>query len=260
MSAPHLSDRLRELTRPTGTEELMDVSFPAPRFRIPVAPAAVLGVVLILGLVVWVGCSALRDDPAEEAHLAWEEGGPEIEESNLALSAHPAEAGGAEATTTDQAAPTTGPVVVSVVGKVARPGLVTLEPGARVADALAAAGPLPEADLAQVNHAQVLQDAQQIHVVGPGETPVEPGGLQGGEGGSGGASTDGSSEAAGGAVNINTASASELQTLSGVGEVTAAAIVDYRDSIGGFSAVDQLLEVSGIGPAKFAQLEGQVTV
>lgn len=238
----------------------MDVSFPAPRFRIPVAPAAVLGVVLILGLVVWVGCSALRDDPAEEAHLAWEEGGPEIEESNLALSAHPAEAGGAEATTTDQAAPTTGPVVVSVVGKVARPGLVTLEPGARVADALAAAGPLPEADLAQVNHAQVLQDAQQIHVVGPGETPVEPGGLQGGEGGSGGASTDGSSEAAGGAVNINTASASELQTLSGVGEVTAAAIVDYRDSIGGFSAVDQLLEVSGIGPAKFAQLEGQVTV
>ncbi|WP_290222849.1 ComEA family DNA-binding protein [Corynebacterium confusum] len=258
MSAPHLSDRLKELTRPTGAEELMDVSFPAPRFRIPVAPAAVLGVFLILGLVVWVGCTALRDDPAEEAHLAWQEGGPEIEESNLALSGHPAEAGGAGVTATEQAAPTTGPVVVSVVGKVARPGLVTLDPGARVADALAAAGPLPEADLAQVNHAQVLQDAQQIHVVAPGETPVEPGGLQGGEGGSGGG--DGTSENSDSTVNINTASASELQSLSGVGEVTAAAIVDYRDSIGGFSAVDQLLEVSGIGPAKFAQLEGQVTV
>ena len=133
-------------------------------------------------------------------------------------------------------------------------------PGAGGGGALAAAGPLPEADLAQVNHAQVLQDAQQIHVVGPDETPVEPGGLQGGEGTGDGGGGGGSSGAAGGAVNINTASASELQSLSGVGEVTAAAIVDYRDSIGGFSAVDQLLEVSGIGPAKFAQLEGQVTV
>ena len=149
----------------------------------------------------------------------------------------PPTAGGA-AGTGATAAPAT--VVVSVVGRVGRPGLVTLPEGARVADALEAAGGLlPGVDAAGVNLAALLTDGQQVAVGVPGAgAPAAPG--QGPEAAAG---------AAGAAVNINTAAVGELDALPGVGPVLAQRIVEHRERNGPFGAVADLQDVTGIGPA-----------
>ena len=124
----------------------------------------------------------------------------------------------------------------------------TLEPGARVADALDAAQPLPGADTIALNHAQRLSDGQQLHILPSGAAPPPaPAGANPGGSGSGSSG-----------VSLNSATAEELTELKGVGEVTAQAIVAYREEHGGFKDVEELLEVSGIGPAKLAQLKDQV--
>jgi competence protein ComEA len=152
-----------------------------------------------------------------------------------------------------EAAQTSSTVVVSVVGQVRRPGLVTLASGARVADALQAAGGLmPGADAASVNLAAVVADGQQIAVGVPG-TGVSPG-----TGGAAGASAGPSGPAA--RVNLNTATAADLDALPGIGPVLAQRIVDYRDQQGRFTSVDQLDDVPGIGPAIAEQLAKLVTV
>jgi competence protein ComEA len=138
-------------------------------------------------------------------------------------------------------------VVVSVVGQVAAPGLVTLPAGSRVADALAAAGGLlPDADPAAVNAAAVLSDGQQIAVGVPGAAPP-----------AGGAS---SGAAGGGPLDLNSATVADLDALPGIGPVLAQRIVDHRTAHGPFSSVDQLDDVSGIGPAIFADLVDRVRV
>ena len=147
---------------------------------------------------------------------------------------------------TSSAAEPPGEIVVSVVGAVAHPGLTTLAPGARAADALAQAGPLPEAELLGINQAQKLNDGVQIVVPKQGEAVPAPAGNPGGGSGAGG-----------GKVSLNTATAADLIALSGVGEKTAAAIIAHRDSIGGYTSVEQLKDV---GPAKYAELEKQVTL
>jgi competence protein ComEA len=145
-------------------------------------------------------------------------------------------------------APTAAALVVSVVGRVHHPGLVTLGPGARVADAVAAAGGLlPGADPASVNLAALVTDGQQIAVGVPG-APTDPGGA--GSSGTGAA----------GPVNLNSATAADLDGLPGIGPVLAQRIVDYRSQQGSFTSVDQLDDVPGIGPALFAQLRTRVTV
>ncbi|MGK5113339.1 MULTISPECIES: ComEA family DNA-binding protein [unclassified Geodermatophilus] len=137
-------------------------------------------------------------------------------------------------------------VVVSVVGLVARPGLVTLPEGARVADALAAAGGLlPDADAASVNLAAVVADGQQIAVGVPGATP-----------GTGAAA----GPAGTGLVDLNRATTADLDALPGIGPVLAQRIVDHRDQQGPFRSVEQLDDVPGIGPAIFAELAELVTV
>jgi competence protein ComEA len=144
---------------------------------------------------------------------------------------------------------TTGTVVVSVVGQVAAPGLVTLPAGSRVADALAAAGGLlPEADPASVNGAAVLSDGAQIAVGVPGAAPPSVGG----------ATSPGAP--AGGLLDLNAATAAELDALPGIGPVLAQRIVDHRTAHGPFTSVDQLDDVSGIGPAIFADLAQRVRV
>lgn len=161
------------------------------------------------------------------------------------------------------AAPHTGPagppgeLVVSVVGKVTEPGLVQVADGARVADAIeAAGGPLPGTDLIALNLARRLADGEQL-VVGVDPPPGQP--LAGG---AAGAPAAGAPAAGAGSeqVNLNTATLDELDTLPGIGPVTAQNILDWRATNGRFSSVDQLLEVSGIGDAKMAQLEGLVRV
>lgn len=167
------------------------------------------------------------------------------------------------------------PVVVAVVGMVARSGLVTLAPGARVADALdRAGGVLDGGDSDGLNLARRVADGEQILVgvapgpegplgprsgiVGPGtdSQPSAPGAPQAPPAQSGGADAAGSP----GLVNINTADASALDGLPGVGPVTAASILAWRDANGPFGSVDQLAEVDGIGPATLARLRPLVTV
>jgi len=150
-----------------------------------------------------------------------------------------------------EVAETSSTVVVSVVGPVARPGLVTLPSGARVAAAIKAAGGLlPDADPASVNLAAVVADGQQIAVGVPGASGSAPGG---------GAAAS-SASGAGGLVDLNAAGAADLDALPGIGPVLAQRIVDYRTRNGPFTSVDQLDDVPGIGPAIFAQLTSLVTV
>ncbi|GAY12094.1 comE operon protein 1, putative [Pseudonocardia sp. N23] len=143
-----------------------------------------------------------------------------------------------------------GQIVVSVVGTVARPGLVRVPGGARVADVVdAAGGVLPGTEVAGLNLARRVSDGEQV-VVGaaapdavarPGTAPPEP-------------ATGTGTGAAGGKVDLNSASVAQLDGLPGVGPVTAQRIVDWRTRNGRFSRVDQLREIDGIGERKYAQL------
>jgi competence protein ComEA len=159
--------------------------------------------------------------------------------------------GGASTTT----APTE--VVVHVAGAVVSPGVRRLPPGSRVTDALdAAGGALPGADLPRINLAAPLVDGQQVYVPKPGEeVPVAAGaGLPSGTGDAGGGPVPGVP------VDLNTATAEQLDTLPGVGPATAAAIIAHREQHGPFTSVDQLLDVRGIGEAKLEQLRDLVSV
>jgi competence protein ComEA len=135
-------------------------------------------------------------------------------------------------------------VVVHVVGQVGRPGLVTLPVGARVAEAIEAAGGAGvEADLSSVNLARIVTDGEQILVPRPGEVPPEA------------ASAPGSDP-----VDLNAASPATLETLPRIGPVLAQRIVDWRTDHGRFTSVDELAEVSGIGPALLDGVRDLVTV
>ncbi|WP_409328976.1 ComEA family DNA-binding protein [Trujillonella humicola] len=143
------------------------------------------------------------------------------------------------------AADTSSTVTVSVVGQVARPGLVVLPQGARIADAIAAAGGLlPDADPSAVNLAAVVSDGQQIAVAVPG-APAPAGAPP---------------TAPSGRVSLNTAGVAELDALPGIGPVLAQRIVDHRTTNGPFTAIEQLEDVPGIGPVVFDELADLVTV
>jgi competence protein ComEA len=143
-------------------------------------------------------------------------------------------------------------IVVAVVGRVRRPGLLTLPTGARVDDALRkAGGVLPGVDTTSLNLARVLHDGEQITVGGtaapaaPSATPVL------------GGSDD---ETTAGPVNLNAATAADLDALPGVGPVIAQRIVDYRAQHGMFTSVDQLGDVAGIGDSTLERLRPLVTI
>lgn len=153
--------------------------------------------------------------------------------------------------------PPAGPVVVSVVGLVHQPGLVTLDAGARIADALTAAGgPLDGADLVGLNMARRVDDGEQI-VVGLAAPPGAPG-MRSSVTTPTGTTAGATGAATPAVVNLNTATVEELDALPGVGPVTAAAIVAWRTANGRFANVDQLGEVDGIGPARLEKLRALV--
>ena len=198
--------------------------------------AAGLLAALLLGGWTWLDRPAVEPAPPAVASSA-----PSAAGSPAAVSP----AGGPPA---GEAADAQPPVVVSVVGLVARPGLVTLPPGARVADAVAAAGGLlPEADPASVNLAAVVADGEQVAVGVPGA-----------------ATGPASAPAAGGGpsepVDLNAATVADLDALPGIGPVLAQRIVDHRESAGRFTSVEQLDDVPGIGPAIYADLADRVRV
>jgi competence protein ComEA len=152
---------------------------------------------------------------------------------------------------------TTAEVVVHVVGQVRRPGLVRLPPGARVADAIAAAGGAkPSADLSGLNLARVLVDGEQVQVLRPGQAPLAGASASGTAGGSGAAG----SGASGALVSLNTADLAALDTLPGVGPVLAQRILDWRAEHGRFTSVEELGEVTGIGDKLYAQIRPKVTL
>ena len=159
------------------------------------------------------------------------------------------------------------PVVVSVVGLVHAPGLVTLAPGARIADALlAAGGAVNGADTIGLNMARPVGDGEQI-VVGLAPAPGQPAAL-GSSVASGTSPVPGARGPASGtvkpkageALDLNTATVEQLDGLPGVGPVTAAAIVAWRQANGKFTSVDQLADVDGIGPARLEKLRPLVRV
>ena len=155
---------------------------------------------------------------------------------------------------------------IHVVGAVRSPGVVTVAPGARVEDAVKAAGGLKGADASGINLARPLADGEQVIVPRPGETPpvpsppAAPAGGQPASGGAGNTSGTSGASAASALVNLNTADAAALDTLPGVGPVLAQRILDWRTEHGRFSSVDELGEVSGIGDKALERLRSKVTV
>lgn len=164
------------------------------------------------------------------------------------------------------AAPTQGQtastVTVHVDGAVREPGVVSLAPTARVADAVeAAGGTTGKADTREVNLARPVADGEKIYVPVEGEEAPEVAALSGSDaGGADGAADDSGGGSGAGPINLNTATQSELETLSGVGPVTAERILAWREENGQFTSVDELIEVSGIGEKTLETLRPQVTV
>ena len=148
-------------------------------------------------------------------------------------------------------------VYVDVDGAVVRPGVYRLKEGARVSQALDAAGGLTvEADVTGLNRASKITDGQKIYVptVGEQQAAAAVGGAE-----SSAATTPGAGSSSG-LVNINTASAAELQTLSGIGPSMAQSIIDERTKNGAFASVDDLMRVSGIGEKKLAKIKDCICV
>ena len=245
-----------------------------PRRRFAVAPAGAIALILV-GVIACVaaGFGLLRSDDVVPTVAFPASAGPSASVPSDA--AAPSVTAPAMPST---AAPSAAPaqIVVSVVGLVRKPGLVRLAPRSRVADALSSAGGAREgADTTSLNLAQVLGDGDQVLVgyaskdgnaslrsavvAGVGKSDSSP--ATAGDTSQSGTGTTGpgSSNSTGGKVDLNTASAEQLDALPGVGPVTAKAIIDWRSQHGKFTSVDQLGEVDGIGPARLAKLRDLVT-
>jgi competence protein ComEA len=197
-------------------------------------------------------------------------GAPPVESSLPAAEATSAAPTGGATTVAAAVTTSTTPsdVVVQAAGAVAAPGVYELPVGARVDDLVKAAGGLTDrADADRVNLAAPVSDGERVWVPAQGEDAV-PDVVAGMAGGAGSGSSAAGGAGAGGAspavpsspVDLNSATAEELDALPGVGPATATAILAYRDEHGRFSSVDELLEVRGIGEAKLDQLRSLVRV
>jgi len=168
-----------------------------------------------------------------------------------------------------QPAPTKAPIAVHVIGAVPRPGLYEFAEGARVQDAIdAAGGMLAEASLDALNLAALLEDGQKLvipyqdgrEVSTEGETVELPSAEESDPMLSEAPAEPGAEESGIELVNINTASLDELNSLPGIGPTIAQRIIDYREANGLFSTIEDLMNVSGIGPSTFEELKDLITV
>ncbi|WP_102510450.1 helix-hairpin-helix domain-containing protein [Sanguibacter massiliensis] len=240
-----VAGRTGRTPRPQPADHL-DPGEPVARGRTSWAVTArsvVVGVVVVAVLAVALVVRALGSTPGEVVPLP--AAGP------AALSPDSSPAGPTDEHPAPTPTPTPAPasvqgLVVHVVGRVARPGVVTLAAGARVADAVEAAGGLRrDADVTHVNLARPVADGEQILVPRRGEDPPPP---------SPGTST------VPGKVDLNAADVAALDALPGIGPVLAQRIVDHREQHGPFPDVASLSDVSGIGPALERKLADLVTV
>jgi competence protein ComEA len=239
---------------------------PAPLFQSRVTPArrAVVGFVAlalavgaILGVRLAMAAAAARPTPVGSGSS----GSSSVRSS--AAPASPATHGPNAAATTSSpltSGPTAAPggvssLLVHVAGRVRHPGVVRLAAGARVQDALrAAGGALPGSDLVGINLAQLLSDGEQVLVARAGRgSTVSTGGSGGAATGESGAGATGSAT-----VDLNTGDVSALDGLPGVGPVLAQRIVDWRTAHGRFTSIDELDEVSGIGDKLMAEIRPHV--
>ena len=151
-------------------------------------------------------------------------------------------------------APTAQPIVVHVVGAVPRPGVYEFPKGARVRDAiLAAGGLLTDADVGIINMAALLQDGQRLEIPSLSGTPGTPSAVT-----TPAAGTPSVSD--GDLVNINTATLDQLDALPGIGLITAQKIIDYRTVHGPFQRIEDIKNVPNIGPVTFDKIKALITV
>ncbi|MGF0117272.1 ComEA family DNA-binding protein [Promicromonospora sp. Marseille-Q5078] len=225
------------------------------RWSLGLRAAVVAAVVVLLVAVVAAVVATARPD--DVITLAGSEASP------ASAASGPAPSDPSSAPEPEPAASAAGVVVVHVVGEVREPGLVTVPTGARVADAVAAAGGVTKrADAAALNLARAVVDGEQIRVPRPGELPPEGDGAATPDGttddGVAGGADAGSADPSGGQVDLNTAATAELEELPGIGPALAGRIIAWRDENGPFTSVDELDEVSGIGPSVLEQVRDLV--
>ena len=196
----------------------------------------VLGVVVVAVIV--SGALMLRNQPAVIAPPASEESSGSSPPAGAAM-------------------PSPSPsLLVDVSGSVKHPGVYGVDDGARIQDAIEqAGGPLPKADLGALNLAQVVIDGQQIDVPRKGEVLAPAIGSTG----TSSSATTSSTPAPGQVISLNSADEPTLETIPGVGPVTAQEIIDYRTTKGGFESVEDLLDIDGIGPATLEDIRPYVS-
>lgn len=150
-------------------------------------------------------------------------------------------------------------IYVHIAGEVSNPGMYELKHDAQVSDAIDAAGGLTEsADQLSINLARQVTDGEQIVVQAYIE--AEPGNSKSTDASDSGLPSSSNTEVLSSKVNINTASASELITLDGIGESTAAKIIAYRQANGSFASIEEIKKVSGIGDRKYEAIKDRITV
>ena len=225
-------------------ERLAPTARGRPRLRVGVGAAVVL---LLLALIVAVIVSAVGQQAGQRTV---DTGTQTVPSGSATFEPLDAASGTGQNTATGTGADVI--IFVHVLGAVTRPGLFELAEGARVMDAIAAAGGLTtEADPAGVNLARVLGDGEQFYVPRQGEVPP---GLPAAAGGPGGANAPAAK------VNLNTATVADLDSLPRIGPTMAQRIIDFRTKNGRFTSADGLRDVAGIGDKTFEALKDLITV